>query len=351
VASLSSSIIGKPFIVRSHVDRSHEILVQDSTFTLYHLSANGKVLWRKVLDGPIVGEVKQIDYYRNGKLQFCLSTASKIHVIDRLGNYVSPFPADTRAKNVEFVSVVDYDNSKRYRFLLTDKLGKLWMYDKEFQNLEGWRPKNIEGELFTAAQHHRIRGKDYILAIRKDGWAYLMNRRGENLKRFPLNLDARPDGSYFVKLGNSLAETHFVCISRDGFRVKFNLEGKILSRETLIKPSFETQFSLISEQNNKSYLIKRQDTKRLTLLDEEGNEIVTNNFVGVNPVDIHYYDFGAGRIYISITDLAQELSYIYDGNGKLLTTPPLLGKGLELRLGEGEFPQVYIADGNTLIIQ
>jgi hypothetical protein len=87
------------------------------------------------------------------------------------------------------------------------------------------------------------------------------------------------------------------------------------------------------------------------LLDEEGNEIVTNNFVGVNPVDIHYYDFGAGRIYISITDLAQELSYIYDGNGKLLTTPPLLGKGLELRLGEGEFPQVYIADGNTLIIQ
>lgn len=351
VVSLASSIVGKPFVLKSHVNRADEVLVQDSLFNLYHFSSEGKLLWKMPLEGSIIGEVKQVDYFKNGKLQFFFAAGNKLHVIDRLGNYVRPFPAESRIKELDFVSMVDYDNSKKYRFLLTDKSGKMWMYDKEAQNLDGWRPRNVEGSLFSSPEHHRIRGKDYILAIRKDGWAYLMNRRGENLKGFPLNLDARPEGDYYVEVGNSVATTYFVCVSRDGFRIKFNLEGKVLSRETLVKPTFETHFSLISEQRGKSYLIKRQDAKRLTLLDEAGKEILFNDFIGTNPVAIQYYDFGAGRVYISITDLTQDLSYIYDEKGSLLSSPSVEGSAIELRVSDQEFPKVFIVDGNTLIIQ
>jgi hypothetical protein len=152
-------------------------------------------------------------------------------------------------------------------------------------------------------------------------------------------------------VGNSVSTTYFVCISRDGFRVKFNLEGKILSRETLVKPTFETQFSLVAEQHHKSYLIARQDAKRLTLLNEDGEEILSNDFVGVNPVSIQYYNFGAGRIYISITDLIQDLSFLYDGKGVLLTSPPIEGNAIELRVGDREFPKIFSVDKNTLVIR
>ena len=351
VVSLTSSVIGKPFVLKSHVNRADEVLVQDSLYNLHHFSSEGKLLWKVPLGGSIIGEVKQVDYFKNGKLQFFFAAGNKLHVIDRLGNYVRPFPVETRIKELDFVSMVDYDNSKKYRFLLTDKSGKMWMYDKEAQNLDGWRPRNVEGSLFSSPGHHRIRGKDYILAIRKDGWAYLMNRRGENLKGFPLNLDARPEGDYYVEVGNSVATTYFVCVSRDGFRIKFNLEGKVLSRETLVKPAFETQFSLISEQRGKSYLIKRQDAKRLSLLDEAGKEILFNDFIGTNPVAIQYYDFGAGRVYISITDLVQDLSYLYDERGSLLSSPPIQGSAIELRVSNQELPKVFIVDGNTVIIQ
>lgn len=350
VASLNSTIVNGPFVVRSHVSKNEEVLVQDSLNNLYHLSSDGKVLWKLELDGPIVGGITQVDFYKNGKLQFFLATTRSLHVIDRLGNYVDPFPAEIKV-NTEFVSVVDYDNSKKYRFLLADKLGKLWMYDKEVQNLEGWKPRNVENGLFATARHHRIRGKDYILAMRKDGWAHLMNRRGEYVKGFPLNLDARPVGDYYVELGNSVATTNFVCISRDGFRIKFNLEGKLLSRETLIKPSFETQFSLISEQSGKSYLIKRQDAKQLTLLAEDGSELLSNNFVGTNPAEVIYYDFGAGKVYITITDIVQELSFLYDGKGTLILVTPIEGKSIVLRPGESDSPVTYVVDGNTLIVQ
>ena len=351
VASLNSSIIGRPSIVRSHVSGVDEVLVQDSLYNLYHLSDQGKVLWKVTLDEPIISDIKQIDFFNNGKLQFLFTTSKKIHVIDRLGNHVSPFPVDIKIKDVEFLSVVDYDNSKKYRFLMADKSGRLWMYDKEFQNLEGWRPKNVENGLLTAARHHRIRGKDYILALRKDGWVHLINRRGENVKGFPLNLDARLDGEYFINIGNSPATTNFTCISKDGFRIKFNLEGKILSKETLVKPSFETQFSLIAEQKGKSYVIKRQDARRLSVLNEDGVELFNNDFVGLNPVKINYYDFGAGKIYFTVTDVEQEASFIYDGKGNLLTKTPIEGRAMELRPDKADFPKTFVVDFNTLTIR
>jgi len=351
VVSINSSIITNPIVVKSFVNKKDEILVQDSLYNLYHLSSDGKVTWKVSLEGPVIGEIIQVDFFKNGKFQFFFATPRKLHVIDRLGNYVTPFPSEFKIKDLEFISVVDYDNSRRYRFLMSDKSGKLWMYDKDIQNLEGWKPRNVESGLFTAARHHRIRGKDFILAICKDGWAHLMNRRGESVKGFPLNLDARPNGDYYVEIGNSVATTNFVCISKDGFRLKFNLEGKLLSRETLLKPSFETQFSLIAEQRGKAYLIKRQDTKSLTILNEDGVELFSNDFVGINPVSVRYYDFGAGKVYVSITDLVQDISFIYDGKGNLLTPTPIEGQSIELRPSSADFPKTFVVDRNTLIIQ
>jgi hypothetical protein len=351
VASLNAAVITEPIVVKSHVNREDEVLVQDSAFVVYHLSDDGKVLWQKSLNERIVGDIHQVDFFNNGKLQFFFATTNSLHVIDRLGNYVTPFPQPIEIKDLAHVTVVDYDKSKKYRFLLSDRSGKVWMFDKDAKLLEGWLPKNIGGDLFAASQHYRIRGKDYIIAIRKDGQAYVMNRRGETLKGFPLDLEARPNGAYYLETGNSLETTNFVCVSRDGFKIKFNLKGKIVSRETLIKPSFDAQFGLVREQNEKSYLVKQQDAKRLTLLNEDNKEILSNDFIGTSPVTIKYYDFGAGKIYISITDLSQDLSFVYNGDGKLLNATPLLGNALELRPSKGDMPKTFLVDQNTLIIE
>jgi hypothetical protein len=196
-----------------------------------------------------------------------------------------------------------------------------------------------------------VRGKDFIFAVRKDGWAYLMNRRGEDVKGFPLNLDSRPEGDYFLETGNALSSTHFVIVSRDGFRVKFNLEGKIISKETLIKPTIDTQFGLVRELNGKGYLIRRQDAKHLSLLNESLEEIVRCDYIGTSPSRIQYYDFGSGRVYATISDLSQELFFVYNGSGNLLTRIPMEGKGLEIRLDESGKPKIYQAIENRVVIQ
>jgi hypothetical protein len=315
--------LAKIFVVRSHVSRSDEILVQDSSRNIRLIASDGKVLWKLPVDGFITGDVEQVDYFNNGKIQFFFATPGALHIIDRLGNYVNPFPVKIKEREVEFVSIVDYDHSKKYRFLVAGKSGKLWMYDKTGVNLEGWQPKDIGESLFAPARHYRIRGKDYVIAIREDGNVYLMNRRGELLKGFPLNLNARPSGEYYLESGNSLQTTYFVLVSRDGFRIKFTTDGKIHSRETLLKNTVDARFSLVNEKDSKSYLVLRQEPKQLTLFDDNLKQIITSDFLGNNSANVQYLDFGAGKIYVAITDIVQDLSFVYDSQGGLLTQVPV----------------------------
>ncbi|HEX5169136.1 MAG TPA: hypothetical protein VFW11_08165, partial [Cyclobacteriaceae bacterium] len=224
--------------------------------------------------------------------------------------------------------------------LITDKSGKLWMYDKEGNNLEGWKPRNVEGELFCAPRHHRIRSKDYLLAIRKDGKAYLMNRRGESIKGFPTNLDARPSGNYFLESGSSSSQTYFVVVSSDGFRIKFNLDGKIYSRETLLKSSLDARFSMIEEVSGKSYCIVRQEPRSLAVINDEGKEVINNEYIGMNNINVQYYDFGAGNVYYLITDLTQDLIYVYERQGNLIASPPF----------EGDFAQLAMTNSDKLLL-
>lgn len=319
------------FVVKSHVNKRDEILVQDSSRNVRLVSADGKVLWKLSIDGFIRDGVEQVDYFNNGKLQYFFATPGVLHIIDRLGNNVSPFPVKIREQDIEFVSIVDYDHSKKYRFLVAGKSGKLWMYDKAGINLDGWKPKDVGDGLFAPARHHRIRGKDYILSIRKDGIVYLMNRRGETLRNFPLNLNARPSGEYYLETGNSLENTFFVVISRDGFRIKFTTAGKVHSRETLLKNTVDARFGMVREKDSKSYLILRQEAKQLTLFDDNLKPLVVSDFIGNNSAEIQYMDFGAGKIYIAITDASQDLSFVYDGQGELITTIPVDSYAIAVR--------------------
>jgi hypothetical protein len=177
-----------------------------------------------------------------------------------------------------------------------------------------------------------------------------MNRRGEVLKNFPLNLNARPSGDYYVESGTTRENTYFVLVSRDGFRIKFNLDGKIQSREALVKNTVDARFSLIPERDFKSYLVLREETKLFTLFDEKLNEVLTSDFIGPASTT-QYYDFGSGKSYITVTDNSQELSFVFDGQGKLVTILPFESRAIALRPSGSDRIKVYTIFENALTVQ
>jgi len=347
VVSLTNGIASKPFVVKNHSEKKFEILLQDSAHTLYLIGKKGEVLWQKKLDGFVRGEIKQIDFFANGKLQYLIATEQNLYVMDRLGNSVDPFPIKL-SSNTDHLRVVDYDHSKKYRFLLADKKGVLRMMDMQGEYLEGWKGLSTGNELLAAPRHYRI-GKDYLSALQKNGLFTLYNRRGETIKDFPFDLKGRPGGDYYLQAGDKNEKPHFVFVLTEGFRVKIGLNGEEISRETLVKPSTNTNFKLEQEKNEKSYAIVRQDNKSLTILNNELQEIVLNEFIGLSAVDVGFYDFGSGNVFYTLVDKDQDLGYVYNGEGKLLNTQPYECNSMSL-VWEQNQGKMAITYGSTLRI-
>ena len=120
----------------NHLNKQKEIVVQDIKNNLYLISNSGKILWKKQLEGPVLGTIEQIDIFKNGRLQLLFATPHKVYLIDRNGKDVAPFPGNFNDVITQPLSVFDYDKDKNYRLLVTQ--GKnILMYDKNLKEVKG----------------------------------------------------------------------------------------------------------------------------------------------------------------------------------------------------------------------
>jgi hypothetical protein len=112
----------------------------------------------------------------------------------------------------------------------------------------------------------------------------------------------------------------------------------------------DAHFSLVPEKDFKSYMILRQETKQFTLLDEKLNPVVVSDFIGKS-TRTQYNDFGSGKVYITVTDTNQDLSFVYDNQGKLVTILPFESYAIALRPLDLDKVKVYTVFENALTVQ
>ena len=115
---LDAPIAFKPQLVQNHSTGETDIFVQDMRNNTYLLNNVGRILWKIQLPEPIIGQVYQVDIYRNGKLQMLFNTKNYIYVMDRLGNFVDKFPVKLQSPAVGGVALFDYDNNRQYRMMI-----------------------------------------------------------------------------------------------------------------------------------------------------------------------------------------------------------------------------------------
>ena len=143
------------------------------------------------------------------------------------------------------------------------------------------------------------------------------------MKGFPFNTGQNLDINYHLSASNSLDNSSISLISKDGELIELNLEGDVMQRNQLLKTTPNTQFRLVPDRNEKSFLIVRSEGNKYDVLDETGNILFSKDYFTEADILIQYYEFGAGRDLIVFTDTFSETLYIYDKSGNLLTGNPL----------------------------
>lgn len=224
--NLQYDIIMTPQVVKNHQTGTNEIALQDKSNNLVILSATGKHKWSKPINEPIIGEIKQVDVFQNGKYQMLFSTATKIHLLDINGNEVTGFPIKLPAQATNEVVVFDYENNGNYRLLINTIEKKLLNYNKEGKPVDGWIVNTTDQIVLNKVERFVVGGMDYIALNDISGKVYLFNRKGEPRELVPSKINTLEKQNIYLQVGPSLGTTKYIYKDSTGKIVEMSLTGE-----------------------------------------------------------------------------------------------------------------------------
>ncbi|MBU2939429.1 ribonuclease HII [Lacinutrix sp. C3R15] len=326
---LEADLINNPQLVTNHITKQKEIVVQDINNHLYLISNRGKVLWKKQLQGAILGEVQQIDMYKNGRLQLAFVTPNRLYVLDRNGKDVAPFPLKFKDKITQPLSVFDYDKNKKYRLLVTQDKNVL-MYDAKGKTVKGFNFSSAESTINHQPQHFRIGRKDY-LTFKTDNKLYILDRVGKTR--------VTPKNKYlFSNQALYLYNNKFTTTTKDGKLVHFDTKGNSATQNLNLGKKHHlvtTTKTLVAQTENK-----------LTIK----NKTLDLDFGNYDTPKLFYIN---NKIYVSVTDLQTQKVYLYDSNAILQNNFPVYGNSaiaLDNLDKDSNLEFVTKGENNTIII-
>ncbi|WP_435133430.1 ribonuclease HII [Formosa sp. A9] len=320
---LDANILNHPQFVTNHITRQKDVVVQDVNNNLYLISNKGKILWKKQLEGAVLGDISQIDMYKNGRLQLAFTTANKLYVLDRNGKDVAPFPQNFKDKITQPLAVFDYDNNKNYRLLVIQDSNVL-MYDAKGKRVNGFKFNKANGTIIHKPQHFREKGKDYLV-FKTQNKLYILNRTGQERITPKTNYNYSNQAVYFYN-------NKFTTTTENGALVLVDLKGNVASQNInlLERHSIDaTSRTLVSQSGNV-----------LTIKDKT----LEMDFGSYTPVKLFYVN---NKIYVSTTDLQAQKVYVFDSQSEPISNFPVYGtSSIDLANLDKDGPIECVTKGN-----
>ena len=160
---LDSTLAMPPQFIKNHFTKQEMIVVQTRSNNLYALDSEGKIIWEKMIDSKIIGNINSIDVYKTNKYQALFNTESHLYLIDRNGKFVDGFPKKLPSQTTLGHSLFDYNNNKRYRIMIIGSNNNIYNLDVKGKQVKGWKYKKQQNRIIASAQYFKVNNKDYIL--------------------------------------------------------------------------------------------------------------------------------------------------------------------------------------------
>ncbi|MFS4483886.1 ribonuclease HII [Hyunsoonleella sp. 2307UL5-6] len=321
---LDADLLNTPQIVTNHITNQKEIIVQDINNNLYLISNKGNVIWKKQLKGALLGEISQIDMYKNGRLQLAFATTNRVYIVDRKGRDVTPFPLKFKDDVTQPLSVFDYDKNKNYRLLVTQGKNVL-MYDIKGKIVSGFSFKSTKNDIISCPKHFRIGTKDYIV-LKTKSKLYILDRVGKT-RVSPKTKNIFSDEPVF------LYQNKFTTTDSNGQLISIDTRGNVSS---------------INLKLSAAHNLETTSKTRVTL---HGNKLGIKSRI----IELDYGNYTRPRIfylndkiYVTITDLQSKKVFLYDSQGKLIPNFPVYGNSLiTLDNIDGDRNLEFVTKGDT----
>ena len=320
---MDTAIAIKPALVVNHNTSEKEIFVQDLANNVYLINSAGRILWKQPVDGPILGDVYQVDFYRNGKLQYLFNTAKKIHLIDRNGNYVERYPISLRSDATNPLSVFDYDKNRDYRLCVATEDRKIYLYDIEGNMITGWKFGKTESMVTGPIQHFRVGDSDYIIAVDQNR-IYILNRRGRERIRLKDRVVLSPQNPLVLDMNIREDKPRWISTDTSGTVVAIYQDGSVSS--LLTRHMSAGHFFRMQDMDSDGipeFIFT--DGDELEVVHQDGKKMFNFRVKGRISDIPDIYKFSASDVKIGITDRSRNRIYLINSDGSLYEGFPLEG--------------------------
>ena len=349
-SKIDTALAFKPKVVLNHKNNKNEILAQDLKNNIYLINDAGRILWQKNIGERILGEIHQIDFYKNKKLQYLFNTKNKIHLIDRNGNYVERYPININNGASCGLALFDYDNNRDYRMLIADLNKKAKLYNIEGNVLEGWEFEETDNIVHTTPQHFRIENKDYIV-FSDSLKTYILDRKGKTRVSVSGYFNKSAKNNFVLDKKTELHKNRLITTDSKG-QIKFiYFDGAV---KTFKFNDFSSKhffiFKDIDGDYRRDYVFA--DNTKLIVYNYKKEVILEHDFPSNISEKPSYYQFPDNVKKLGVVIKSEKEIYLINSDASLYQGFPLKGQtGFSIARFEGlkaEFNLIVGADNEFL---
>ena len=308
---LDSKMILSPSIITDHTDGTHKYIVFDDFRQMYLINEQGDVVWKKQLEENAMSQVYQIDFYKNGKIQYLFNTENYLYLVDLTGELVDNYPVKLNSEASAGLSVVDYSNNKDYRIFIPCQNGEIYNYQKNGRLLKDWKAKNTRRKIVKPIKHLVTANKDYLIAEADNGNVFFYDRKG-NIRMEIKQSFQNALGSDFYS-GQNTHPGHLLTTSSDG-KIAFIPEKGAIKSDDFGKFSPNHFFLYDQFSSAAPYNFIFVDGQQLQVFDKDKNPIYTYVFEHEIVTKPQMFNISGEKILTVLDSIGGQL-YLFDSRG------------------------------------
>ena len=249
-------------------------------------------------------------------------------MLDRNGKNVEGYPVKFKDKICQPLSLLDYDNNRKYRIFVPQSNGSIQCLDIAGKFVKGWKFKKSK-PLIKPIIYARLNKKDYLFGLQNNGALKIVNRKGETRLKLKRKLETFPNSSFSIEKGKDLSSTYLICSDSNGVVYRLSLKDKLetaqikqtagLDAFDLLDINFDGKLDYCFTDKN-SLKVYNSEFKLIWEYETKSN-IVPSLKV--------YQEKSEQKGFISFSDI-NNAAYIFDGDQNQSEGSPFYGLGAAL---------------------
>ena len=320
---LDTSFSSKPYLVINHKTKGLDIFIQDDANKIYLISNTGSIYWKKQLPEKIMGDVKQVDALKNGKLQLVFNTLNSIYIIDRNGNNFAPFPIKLPSAATNSMCVIDYENKHDYRLLIACRDKNIYNYSATGKKIEGWKIPTTQDLVIVPVERVVVGEKDCVIIADQSGKIYVTDRQGNTRLMLKEKLNT-PVNKISVEAGKDLARTKIISADSNGTISRLSLTDGL---ERMHFMNFENApaFEYVDTDGDGNREFIFIENKQLMVFNQDKSLVTSFTFDSPQDLNPQIFFFGSKDVRIGVLCPASKEIHLINNAGKDAEGFPIQG--------------------------